>query len=70
MKTEVSVQYVDHNLLQIDNLNTDDHLFSRAHTADWKSDGSTREERAEWTIGEPPQRVLMSEICKPLTLSA
>ena len=25
--TEVSVQYVDHNLLQIDNLNADDHLF-------------------------------------------
>jgi aconitate hydratase len=24
---DVSVQYVDHNLLQIDNLNTDDHLF-------------------------------------------
>ena len=27
VKTEVSVQYVDHNLLQIDNLNPDDHLF-------------------------------------------
>lgn len=27
VKTEVSVQYVDHNLLQIDNLNADDHLF-------------------------------------------
>ncbi|MEK8092046.1 aconitate hydratase [Methylocystis sp. IM3] len=26
-KTEVSVQYVDHNLLQIDNLNAEDHLF-------------------------------------------
>jgi aconitate hydratase len=25
--TEVSVQYVDHNLLQVDNLNADDHLF-------------------------------------------
>lgn len=27
VKTEASVQYVDHNLLQIDNLNADDHLF-------------------------------------------
>jgi aconitate hydratase len=27
VSTEVSVQYVDHNLLQIDNLNGDDHLF-------------------------------------------
>ena len=27
VKTDVSVQYVDHNLLQIDNLNPDDHLF-------------------------------------------
>jgi len=27
VRTEVSVQYVDHNLLQIDNLNADDHLF-------------------------------------------
>ena len=27
VKTEISVQYVDHNLLQIDNLNPDDHLF-------------------------------------------
>jgi len=27
VKTETSVQYVDHNLLQIDNLNPDDHLF-------------------------------------------
>ncbi|RTL81026.1 MAG: aconitate hydratase, partial [Hyphomicrobiales bacterium] len=26
-RTEVSVQYVDHNLLQIDNLNAEDHLF-------------------------------------------
>jgi len=26
-QTEVSVQYVDHNLLQIDNLNAEDHLF-------------------------------------------
>jgi predicted aconitate hydratase len=26
-KTEISVQYVDHNLLQLDNLNADDHLF-------------------------------------------
>ncbi|WP_442756167.1 aconitate hydratase [Methylocystis sp. JAN1] len=26
-KTEISVQYVDHNLLQIDNLNAEDHLF-------------------------------------------
>jgi aconitate hydratase len=26
-RTEVSVQYVDHNLLQIDNRNADDHLF-------------------------------------------
>lgn len=26
-RTEVSVQYVDHNLLQIDNKNPDDHLF-------------------------------------------
>jgi aconitate hydratase len=27
VRTELSVQYVDHNLLQIDNLNADDHLF-------------------------------------------
>src|SRR5260370_5806830 len=27
VRTDVSVQYVDHNLLQIDNLNADDHLF-------------------------------------------
>ena len=27
LKTEISAQYVDHNLLQIDNLNPDDHLF-------------------------------------------
>jgi len=27
VKTEVSVQYVDHNLLQMDNLNAEDHLF-------------------------------------------
>jgi aconitate hydratase len=27
VKTEVSVQYVDHNLLQTDNLNAEDHLF-------------------------------------------
>ncbi len=27
VKTEVSVQYVDHNLLQVDNLNAEDHLF-------------------------------------------
>ncbi|MGB8629854.1 MAG: aconitate hydratase, partial [Xanthobacteraceae bacterium] len=27
VRTETSVQYVDHNLLQIDNLNADDHLF-------------------------------------------
>jgi aconitate hydratase len=27
VRTEVSVQYVDHNLLQIDNLNADDHVF-------------------------------------------
>ncbi|MFP4002293.1 MAG: aconitate hydratase [Alphaproteobacteria bacterium] len=27
VQTEVSVQYVDHNLLQMDNLNADDHLF-------------------------------------------
>ncbi|MGH6663984.1 MAG: aconitate hydratase [Pseudolabrys sp.] len=27
VSTEVSVQYVDHNLLEIDNLNADDHLF-------------------------------------------
>ena len=27
VKTEVSVQYVDHNLLQIDNLNAEDHFF-------------------------------------------
>ena len=26
-KTEISVQYVDHNLLQLDSLNADDHLF-------------------------------------------
>lgn len=26
-RTEVSVQYVDHNLLQIDNLNAEDHFF-------------------------------------------
>lgn len=27
VKTEVSVQYVDHNLLQVDNLNAEDHIF-------------------------------------------
>lgn len=27
VKTEISVQYVDHNLLQVDNLNAEDHLF-------------------------------------------
>lgn len=27
VKTEVSVQYVDHNILQVDNKNPDDHLF-------------------------------------------
>jgi len=27
IRTEVSAQYVDHNLLQVDNLNADDHLF-------------------------------------------
>jgi aconitate hydratase len=27
VRTDLSVQYVDHNLLQIDNLNADDHLF-------------------------------------------
>jgi aconitate hydratase len=27
VNTELSVQYVDHNLLQVDNLNADDHLF-------------------------------------------
>lgn len=27
VSTEVSVQYVDHNLLQVDNLNADDHRF-------------------------------------------
>ncbi|HXY57162.1 MAG TPA: aconitate hydratase [Methylocystis sp.] len=27
VKTEVSIQYVDHNLLQVDNLNAEDHLF-------------------------------------------
>lgn len=27
VSTEVSAQYVDHNLLQVDNLNADDHLF-------------------------------------------
>ncbi len=27
VRTEVSVQYVDHNLLQVDNLNAEDHLF-------------------------------------------
>jgi aconitate hydratase len=27
VKTEVSVQYVDHNILQVDNLNAEDHLF-------------------------------------------
>lgn len=27
VRTEVSAQYVDHNLLAIDNLNPDDHLF-------------------------------------------
>jgi aconitate hydratase len=27
VSSEVSVQYVDHNLLQVDNLNADDHLF-------------------------------------------
>jgi predicted aconitate hydratase len=27
VRTEISVQYVDHNLLQIDNLNADDHRF-------------------------------------------
>jgi aconitate hydratase len=30
VKTEVSVQYVDHNLLQEDNKNPDDHLFLRS----------------------------------------
>jgi aconitate hydratase len=27
VRTELSAQYVDHNLLQVDNLNADDHLF-------------------------------------------
>ncbi|MBN1654850.1 MAG: aconitate hydratase [Deltaproteobacteria bacterium] len=27
VKTDISVQYVDHNLLQVDNKNADDHLF-------------------------------------------
>ena len=27
IRTEISAQYVDHNLLQVDNLNADDHLF-------------------------------------------
>jgi aconitate hydratase len=30
VKTEVSVQYVDHNLIQADNKNPDDHLFLRS----------------------------------------
>src|SRR5438874_9313277 len=30
VKTEVSVQYVDHNLLQADSKNADDHLFLRS----------------------------------------
>ncbi|HEX6201044.1 MAG TPA: aconitase family protein, partial [Thermoanaerobaculia bacterium] len=30
VKTEVSVQYVDHNLLQTDYKNADDHLFLRS----------------------------------------
>ena len=30
VKTEVSVQYVDHNLLQTDSKNADDHLFLRS----------------------------------------
>lgn len=35
VKTEVSVQYVDHNLLQIDNLNADDHLFLQSACRRW-----------------------------------
>ena len=30
VKTEISAQYVDHNLLQIDFKNADDHLFLRS----------------------------------------
>jgi len=30
VKTELSVQYVDHNLLQEDNKNPDDHLFQES----------------------------------------
>ena len=30
VKTEVSVQYVDHNLVQVDHKNPDDHLFLRS----------------------------------------
>lgn len=30
VKTELSVQYVDHNLIQVDNRNPDDHLFLRS----------------------------------------
>lgn len=30
VKTEISVQYVDHNLIQTDNKNPDDHLFLRS----------------------------------------
>lgn len=29
-KTELSAQYVDHNLLQVDNRNPDDHLFLKS----------------------------------------
>src|SRR5688572_25084709 len=30
VKTEVSVQYVDHNILQVDHKNADDHLFLKS----------------------------------------
>jgi aconitate hydratase len=35
VKTAVSVQYVDHNLLQIDNLNAEDHLFLESAYRRW-----------------------------------
>ncbi len=35
VKTELSVQYVDHNLIQEDNKNPDDHLFLRSACKKW-----------------------------------
>src|SRR5690625_5960917 len=43
VRTELSVQYVDHNLLQTDEKNPDDHLFlqsrSEEHTSELQSRG-------------------------------